>query len=86
VYTEWIFFALMAFGLYMFRRRPDIFRGFSIWGYPVVPAIFILFSLAVVINQLVSDPRESLFGLAVVLLGMPVYYLWVKGGRKERQP
>ncbi len=86
VYTEWIFFALMAFGLYMFRRRPDILRGFSIWGYPVVPAIFILFSLAVVINQLVSDPRESLFGLAVVLLGMPVYYLWVKGSRKERQP
>jgi APA family basic amino acid/polyamine antiporter len=85
VYTEWIFFALMALGLYMFRRRPDIIRGFNIWGYPVVPAIFIVFSLAIVVNQLVSDPRESLFGLAVVLLGMPVYYLWVKRGLKERE-
>jgi APA family basic amino acid/polyamine antiporter len=85
VYTEWIFFALMAYGLFLFRRRPNIIRGFKIWGYPLVPAIFILFSLAIVINQFVSDPSESLFGLAVVLLGLPVYYLWVKRGPKERE-
>jgi APA family basic amino acid/polyamine antiporter len=85
VYTEWIFFSLMALGLFLFRRRPHIIRGFKIWGYPLVPAIFIAFSLAIVVNQLVSDPRESLFGLAVVLLGMPVYYLWVKRGPKERK-
>jgi APA family basic amino acid/polyamine antiporter len=83
VYTEWIFFALMAFGLYKFRMRPGIVRGFNIWGYPIVPAVFILFSLAIVVNQLASDPRESLFGIAVVLLGMPVYYLWVKRRLKE---
>ncbi len=85
VYTEWIFFALMAFGLYVFRRRPDIVRSYKMWGYPVVPAIFIVFSLAIVVNQLVSDPRESLFGLIIVLLGMPVYYLWVKRNPKERE-
>jgi APA family basic amino acid/polyamine antiporter len=85
VYTEWIFFALMAFGLYVFRRRPHIVRGYKIWGYPVVPAIFIVFSLAIVANQLASDPRESLFGLVIVLLGMPVYCLWVKRSPKERE-
>jgi APA family basic amino acid/polyamine antiporter len=63
--------------------RPGIVRGFNIWGYPIVPAVFILFSLAIVVNQLASDPRESLFGIAVVLLGMPVYYLWVKRRLKE---
>jgi APA family basic amino acid/polyamine antiporter len=83
VYTEWIFFALMAFGLYVFRQRPGIVRGYKIWGYPVVPAIFIIFSLAIVVNQLVSDPRESLFGLVIVMLGLPVYYLWGKRSRKE---
>ena len=84
VYTEWIFFALMAFGLYVFRRRSGIVRGFHIWGYPIVPAIFIVFSVAVVVNQVVSDPGESLFGLAIVLLGVPVYYLWVKRSPKEQ--
>lgn len=84
VYTEWIFFALMAFGLYIFRRRPGIFRGFNIWGYPIVPAIFIVFSVAIVVNQVVSDPGESVFGLAIVLLGVPVYYLWVKRSPKEQ--
>jgi len=85
VYTEWIFFALMAFGLFLFRRRPGIIRGFKIWGYPAVPAIFIVFSLAIVVNQLVSDPKESLFGLSIVLLGVPVYYLWVNKRTKERK-
>jgi APA family basic amino acid/polyamine antiporter len=85
VYTEWIFFALLAFGIYMFRRRPDIVRSYNIWGYPVVPAIFIVFSLAIVVNQLASDPRESLFGLVIVLFGLPVYYLWVQRSPKERE-
>jgi APA family basic amino acid/polyamine antiporter len=83
VYTEWIFFALMAFGLYLFRRRPVFVRSYKIWGYPVVPAIFIVFSLAIVANQLLSDPRESLFGLSTVLLGLPVYYLWASRSPKE---
>ena len=84
VYTEWIFFALMAYGLYVFRRKPSIVRGYKIWGYPAVPAIFIVFSLAIVVNQIVSDPRESLFGLMIVLLGLPVYYLWAKRSSMER--
>ncbi len=78
VYTEWMFFGLMAIGLFLFRRRPGIVRGYRIWGYPVVPALFIVSSFAVVANQIISDPRESLFGLSLVLFGLPVYYLWSK--------
>ncbi len=85
VYTEWIFFALMAFGLFLFRRRPSIVYSYKIWGYPVVPAIFIVFSLAIVANQLASDLRESLFGLSLVFSGVPVYFLWAKRGSKERE-
>ena len=78
VYTEWVFFALLALGLILLRKRPGIVRGYRIWGYPVVPIIFILFSSAIVFNQIISDPTESVFGLSLVLLGLPVYYLWTK--------
>jgi APA family basic amino acid/polyamine antiporter len=86
VYTEWIFFGLMAIGLFLFRRRPGIVRGYKIWGYPVVPAIFIVSSFAVVANQVISDPKESLFGLSLVLAGLPVYYLWSRRIKKEPGP
>jgi len=84
VYTEWIFFALMAGGLILLRQKPDVVRGYRIWGYPLIPAIFIILSLAVVANQIVSDPKESVFGLSLVLAGVPVYWIWVKKtkGRK----
>jgi len=78
VYTEWIFFGLMAIGLIMLRRRKDLQRGYSIWGYPVVPIVFAVSSFIIVINQVISSPKESLFGLSLVLIGIPVYYLWTK--------
>jgi len=78
IYTEWLFFGLMTIGLFLLRRRSGITRRFSIWGYPVIPGIFILSSVAIVANQMISDPLESLFGLALVLVGLPVYFIWIK--------
>jgi APA family basic amino acid/polyamine antiporter len=78
VYTEWIFFGLMAIGLILLRRRTDLVREYSIWGYPVVPVIFALLAFAIVVNQISSDVRESLLGLSFVLIGLPVYYFWAR--------
>ncbi len=83
VYTEWIFFAVMALGLFRLRRRPNLVRGYKIWGYPVIPVLFIVSSLAIVVNQIISDPRESVFGLSLVLAGLPVYILWVTNKRRS---
>ncbi len=83
VYTEWIFFAFMAFGLFLLRRQPNIIRQYKIWGYPVVPAVFIISSLAIVTNQVISDPRESLIGLSIIFAGIPVYLLWVKKTKRS---
>jgi basic amino acid/polyamine antiporter, APA family len=74
VYTEWLFFALMAAGLFVLRRRPDYNPPYRTWGYPVVPLVFIVASLAIVVHQFVIDPGEAAFGLGVVALGVPVYY------------
>ena len=41
IYTEWLFFALMAYGVFVLRRRPDYRPAYRTWGYPIVPAVFI---------------------------------------------
>jgi basic amino acid/polyamine antiporter, APA family len=78
VYTEWIFFGALALGTIGLRsRRGD--RGqtaFRAAGFPVTPILFAAMCAAIVINQIVSSPRSSLWGLALVAAGLPVYYLW----------
>jgi APA family basic amino acid/polyamine antiporter len=89
IYTEWIFFGLMAIGLFILRRRKNIERGYSMWGYPFTPAIFISASFFIVVNYTVVKFRdnalESVLGLLIVLAGLPIYYLWMKFNKnKER--
>ena len=76
VYTEWIFFGLLAVALFVFRRRAGYAPAYRVWGYPVLPALFACAAAVMVVNQLVREPAESLTGLGFVLTGLPVYYLW----------
>ena len=78
VYTEWIFFALLAVALFTLRRRTDYAPGYRAWGYPVLPAVFIVSSVVIVINQIIRTPMEAAWGLSTVLAGLPVYYVWVR--------
>jgi APA family basic amino acid/polyamine antiporter len=79
VYTEWIFFAMMAAGLFVLRRRRDYAPTYRTWGYPLVPLVFIASSLIIVVNQIVAEPVESATGLLLVIAGLPVYYWWSRG-------
>jgi APA family basic amino acid/polyamine antiporter len=76
IYTEWLFFALMTVGLFVLRQRPEIVRNYGVWGYPVTPALFGLAGIAIGVARIVNDPVDSLVGLGLVLLGMPVYAWW----------
>ena len=81
VYTEWLFFAVMAGGLFVLRRRPGYRPEYRTWGYPIVPIVFIVVSLAIVLNQFVSGPVDASMGLGLVALGVPVYY-WRNAHRR----
>jgi basic amino acid/polyamine antiporter, APA family len=76
IFTEWAFFAVMAAGVFLLRRRASYRPVYRMWGYPWVPTIFIAASLAIVINRLRSQPVDSLIGLALVGVGVPVYVAW----------
>ena len=76
IYMEWLFFGLMTAGVFVLRRHPGYQPAYRMWGYPLTPALFILASAAIVLNQLRSQPWEALFGATVVATGWPVA-LWV---------
>jgi APA family basic amino acid/polyamine antiporter len=86
IYTEWIFFALMVAGLFILRRRKDYAPAYRIWGYPTIPALFVVASLTIVAIQIANDPLNSGIGLGLVLLGVPVYRLWVHKGATVGSP
>lgn len=78
IFVEWIFFILMTVGLVVLRRRPGYAPRYRIWGYPLVPAVFVVSSAVIVLNRMISEPMESVIGLALVGLGAPVYWIWCR--------
>jgi basic amino acid/polyamine antiporter, APA family len=77
VFVGWIFYALGAVAIFVYRRRePDLPRPFRTPGYPVTPVLFMLAAAAIVINTIVRQPRSVVFALALMALGLPAYYLW----------
>jgi APA family basic amino acid/polyamine antiporter len=53
---------------------PDAPRPYKVLGYPVIPAIFIIFCVILIINTLMTRPRDALIGLTLILLGIPFYF------------
>src|SRR5262245_13824510 len=97
IYTEWIFFGALALGTIGLRSRLRSrdggtsfgaagAAGFRAAGFPLTPILFALMCLAIVLNQIVSDPWSSLWGLGLVVAGLPVYFLWRRVHAGDRLP
>ena len=77
VFVGWIFYALGALAIFAYRRRdPDLYRPFRTPGYPVTPILFVLSAAAIVINTVVTQPRNVIFAIGLMVLGIPAYYMW----------
>jgi APA family basic amino acid/polyamine antiporter len=77
VFAVFVFHAATGVAVFVLRRRrPEQPRPYRVWGYPVVPVVFILTSMAFVANTLVERPMESLWGLGLLVLGLPAYFFW----------
>ncbi len=77
VFTDWIFFALAASAIFIFRRRnPEAERPYRTLGYPITPLFFVTVSTLFVIYTLFEKPAESLAGLGFLAIGVPVFIFW----------
>jgi APA family basic amino acid/polyamine antiporter len=78
IYTEWIFFALLALGVVLLRRRPGYAPAWRMPLVPLAPIVFVIVSSMIVVNQIRADLTNSAIGLAIVASGVPAYYLWAR--------
>lgn len=93
IFVSWIFYALGAFGVFILRRTmPDTPRPYRVWGYPFVPAIFVVFACIYVAFTLYGDITayaegraeiiNSVFGLILVGMGIP-FYIYFRSNNKN---
>ena len=78
IYTEWIFFAMLALGVVIMRRRPGYAPAWKMSLVPLAPILFIVVSLMIVVNQIRVDVWSAAQGLGIVATGFPAYYLWAR--------
>jgi basic amino acid/polyamine antiporter, APA family len=85
VFASFIFYGATSLGVFILRyRMPDAPRPYKAWGYPVVPALFIIFCIALIIITLVGKPREALLGLGLMATGVPFYMYWTSQSQENR--
>ncbi|WP_346318778.1 amino acid permease [Chitinophaga sp. YIM B06452] len=70
-----VFYVITILGIFILRKtRPDVPRSYKAFGYPVLPAIYILVALSLAILLLIYEPRYAIPGLGIILLGIPLYF------------
>ncbi len=83
-FMDIIFMTLTGLSIFIFRvKKKEMERPIRAWGYPLIPILFIVISTVFVGNTIFAKPQESMYGLIVLALGVPVYYLFKKNAEKE---
>lgn len=82
MFALWLSYGVMVAGLMVLRRtHPQAPRAYRMWGYPVTPLLFLIFTTAFLINMLITRPVPSMAGLLLIASGIPVYFIWVRRRR-----
>lgn len=82
-----IFYILTIAGVFVLRwKQPNAERPYRAWGYPVVPALYIVGATVILIVLFIYQPKTTLPGLGIVLTGVPIYFLWRKSATLSADP
>jgi len=76
VFSSWIFYALVTAAIFKFRKMHPDHDGYFVWGFPWLPIVFIIVAIGLLINTVYISPKDSLIGLAVILAGIPLFYVF----------
>jgi APA family basic amino acid/polyamine antiporter len=85
IFVLWVFFGLNGAAVFILRRRfPDARRPYRAWGYPFVPALFLLVTAYLLINTFLATPMRAFAGMGLIIVGLPLYeYFTRRGGELE---
>ena len=79
IFVIWIFYGLIGSTVFVLRRTmPEAERPYRVWGYPVVPALFLLVTAFLLINTVIATPGRALAGFALIGIGLPVYWHYAR--------
>jgi APA family basic amino acid/polyamine antiporter len=77
MFAAWLFYGVTVLGAIVLRvKRPDAPRPYRMWGYPALPVLFAIVAFGFVVNTAITDPKPALSGSALILAGVPAYWLW----------
>jgi APA family basic amino acid/polyamine antiporter len=86
IFAAFLFYGATALGVFILRvREPNAERPYKVIGYPIVPALFVLFCFGLVANTILTKPHEAAFGILLILTGIPFYFYWTQTGKSERR-
>jgi APA family basic amino acid/polyamine antiporter len=84
IFAVLLFFTLTILAIFILRiKRPDIPRPYKALGYPLIPAVYILTTAAIMIILLIYKPDYTFPGLIIVIVGVPVFYIWRRYSKKR---
>lgn len=85
IFVLWVFFGMNGVAVFILRRRwPDATRPYRVWGYPFVPALFLLVTAYLLINTFLATPSRAVAGIGLIIVGLPVYeYFNRRAGKME---
>ena len=85
IFAVFIFYGATSLGVFILRKKmPDAPRPYKVWGYPFIPAFYILFCIGLFCNTIIARPREAAIGSVLILLGIPVFLFLQKKYRNVK--
>jgi APA family basic amino acid/polyamine antiporter len=81
IFAEWLFYMITATTIFYYRRREKNEPVFHVWGYPVIPALFVAAAAVLLVYSYAENLKNSLIGTGLILLGVPLFAVLRRRGR-----